>query len=127
MKTTTTTAVDVEKYFSAVELIALSTKFSLAQLVDLLPFIKAANDKEVSLALLLGVYVFPNVSEKSIQDKRECSFISFTLFPDRVNYSYEKEDTTYDRETSTYVANGKMLTRESYCSLSTWEKTAVED
>ena len=117
----------------------------------LLEIVQATPDPKLATEMLCGLYREPeivNTRVMSTNSEGVLTFKSYDKWQDRVIYSYEKEETrsgyfpkslrkedvtikTFDSlkcpwkegETHTlYIPTGKMEERESYMSLSSWER-----
>lgn len=75
--------------------IALSTKFTPEQIEGVLEIVNATPNPEVAVAVLLGIYVKPelpktpgNLSRFS-EDKRDITFVSYDKYDDHIGYTYK--------------------------------------
>lgn len=75
--------------------IALSTKFTPEQIEGVLEIVNATPNPEVAVAVLLGIYVKPelpktpgNLSRFS-EDKRDITFVSYDKYDDQIGYTYK--------------------------------------
>ena len=117
----------------------------------LLEIVQATPDPQIATEMLCGLYSYPeivNTRVMSTSSEGVLTFKSYDKWQDKVHYSYEKAETksgyfpktiqkkdvtleNFDSlkcswkegETHTlYIPTGKMEERESYMSLSSWER-----
>ena len=93
--------------------VALGTVFPKEQIDNVLEVINATPSPDVATAILLGIYVHPALqADAVIINDKDCTFVSYNKWDDKVNYSYLVNDTKH-----IYIAKDtdtSLITEDNY-------------
>ena len=79
---------------NAIFRIALEAKGFKEDMIDnIMTIAEATGNTIVAMEVLLGVFVAPDIVQYSKQSDKVCTFVSHDIFTDKVEYSYEYEET----------------------------------
>ena len=75
--------------------VALGTVFPKQNIESIMEVINATPNPDIATAILLGIYEEPVIQSSAIYNDRDCYFISYNKWDDKVNYYYMINDSKH--------------------------------
>ena len=88
--------------------VALGTIFPKENIKSIMEVIGATPNPDIATQILLGIYSMPVIQHSAVYNDRDCYFISYNKWDDKVNYYYMINDSKHiyvNKDTDTSLIN----------------------